>query len=149
MAGAGPGAAASARIVPIPTPTIHTSAPPGEPMDITTPTTAAPSMSARSPEPQSHEEFQNGGGGAPPPPSSGATYAGSASGANGGPPPMPAPSAAAAAASSQPTKIVQTAFIHKLYSMLEDPTIQSLISWTPAGDSFVMTPTSEFSRVLS
>ncbi|KAF3927623.1 hypothetical protein AA313_de0209619 [Arthrobotrys entomopaga] len=44
---------------------------------------------------------------------------------------------------------VQTAFIHKLYSMLEDAAIQHLISWAQSGDSFVMSPTGEFSKVLS
>lgn len=80
---------------------------------------------------------------------------------------MPAP-AAAAAAIHQP-KIVQTAFIHKLYkygdlpkrapclgiftnigrSMLEDKSIQHLISWTPTSESFVMQPSHEFSKVLA
>ncbi|KAF3939639.1 hypothetical protein ABW19_dt0203744 [Dactylella cylindrospora] len=44
---------------------------------------------------------------------------------------------------------VQTAFIHKLYNMLEDAGIQHLISWSPSGESFVMSPTGEFSKVLS
>ncbi|KAK6341703.1 hypothetical protein TWF696_008771 [Orbilia brochopaga] len=44
---------------------------------------------------------------------------------------------------------VQTAFIHKLYSMLEDAAIQHLISWASSGESFVMSPTGEFSKVLS
>ncbi|KAJ6262843.1 hypothetical protein Dda_1400 [Drechslerella dactyloides] len=44
---------------------------------------------------------------------------------------------------------VQTAFIHKLYSMLEDANIQHLISWASSGESFVMSPTGEFSKVLS
>ncbi|KAI1433194.1 HSF-type DNA-binding-domain-containing protein [Xylaria sp. CBS 124048] len=70
---------------------------------------------------------------------------------------MPAPSivpsstpapAAAAAAVHQP-KIVQTAFIHKLYNMLEDPNIQHLISWSRSADSFVMTPSHDFSKVLA
>ncbi|EWC44219.1 hypothetical protein DRE_06964 [Drechslerella stenobrocha 248] len=43
----------------------------------------------------------------------------------------------------------QTAFIHKLYSMLEDASIQHLISWSSSGESFVMSPTGEFSKVLS
>ena len=82
-----------------------------------------------------------------------------------------------AAAAAQQPKVVQTAFIHKLYkyvypegnglvsmfksrvkprvfanhqsSMLEDPGIQHLISWSSTNDSFVMSPTSEFSKVLS
>lgn len=54
-----------------------------------------------------------------------------------------------AAAAAQQPKVVQTAFIHKLYNMLEDPTIQHLISWSSTNDSFVMSPTSEFSKVLA
>nr|POF18550.1 transcription factor sfl2 [Quercus suber] len=77
----------------------------------------------------------------------------------------PAAAAAAAAAAQQP-KVVQTAFIHKLYkfvhpevhaemptdivsSMLEDPSIQHLISWSSTNESFVMSPSSEFSKVLA
>ncbi|KIW08188.1 uncharacterized protein PV09_01119 [Verruconis gallopava] len=59
-----------------------------------------------------------------------------------------APAVGAAAATQQP-KVVQTAFIHKLYNMLEDPSIQHLISWSSTNDSFVMSPSTEFSRVLS
>ncbi|PWW75503.1 hypothetical protein C7212DRAFT_352380 [Tuber magnatum] len=44
---------------------------------------------------------------------------------------------------------VQTAFIHKLYNMLEDANIQHLISWSPSNESFVVSPTGEFSKVLS
>ncbi|KAJ5824292.1 Heat shock factor (HSF)-type DNA-binding [Penicillium robsamsonii] len=60
----------------------------------------------------------------------------------------PNPAIGAAAAAQQP-KVVQTAFIHKLYNMLEDPSIQHLISWSGTNDSFVMSPTSEFSKVLA
>ncbi|MCJ1306755.1 hypothetical protein MMC25_000398 [Agyrium rufum] len=56
---------------------------------------------------------------------------------------------AAAAANSQQCKVVQTAFIHKLYNMLEDRNIQNLISWSSSNDSFVMSPSSEFSKVLA
>ncbi|KAL9099011.1 MAG: hypothetical protein Q9163_005431, partial [Psora crenata] len=56
---------------------------------------------------------------------------------------------AAAATSSQQPKVVQTAFIHKLYSMLEDTSIQSLISWSSTNDSFIMSPTAEFAKVLA
>lgn len=73
---------------------------------------------------------------------------------------------AAAATSAQQPKVVQTAFIHKLYkykpwsftnglaadgghSMLEDPTIANLISWSPNNESFVMSPSADFSKVLS
>ncbi|KAF2107861.1 HSF-type DNA-binding-domain-containing protein [Lophiotrema nucula] len=54
-----------------------------------------------------------------------------------------------AAAAAQQPKVVQTAFIHKLYNMLEDQTIQHLISWSSSNESFVMSPSSEFSKVLS
>ncbi|CAD6574888.1 MAG: hypothetical protein ASARMPRED_006964 [Alectoria sarmentosa] len=56
---------------------------------------------------------------------------------------------AAAATSSQQPKVIQTAFIHKLYNMLEDPTIANLISWSPNNESFVMSPSADFSKVLS
>ncbi|KFH43423.1 Transcription factor-like protein [Hapsidospora chrysogenum ATCC 11550] len=71
----------------------------------------------------------------------------SASNTNNNPGSMPAPPPAAAAL-HQP-KIVQTAFIHKLYNMLEDQNIQHLISWSSSADSFVMAPTPDFSKVLS
>ncbi|KAI9673450.1 MAG: hypothetical protein M1817_002912 [Caeruleum heppii] len=70
------------------------------------------------------------------------TPANSMSGPSGG-------AAAAAAAATQQPKVVQTAFIHKLYSMLEDTHIQHLISWSGSNESFVMSPSSEFSKVLS
>ena len=57
-------------------------------------------------------------------------------------------SVGAAAAAQQP-KVVQTAFIHKLYSMLEDQSIQHLISWSNTNESFVMSPSTEFSKVLA
>lgn len=57
--------------------------------------------------------------------------------------------AAGAVGSSQAPKVVQTAFIHKLYSMLEDRTIQHLISWSNTNESFVMSPSNEFSKVLA
>ncbi|KYG41680.1 hypothetical protein M433DRAFT_461248 [Acidomyces richmondensis BFW] len=56
------------------------------------------------------------------------------------------PSLGAQAAAQQP-KIVQTAFIHKF--MLEDQSIQHLISWSTTNDSFVMSPSTEFSKVLA
>ncbi|KAL8947160.1 MAG: hypothetical protein Q9222_006529 [Ikaeria aurantiellina] len=56
---------------------------------------------------------------------------------------------AAAATSSQQPKVVQTAFIHKLYNMLEDSSIQNLISWSNNNESFVMSPSAEFSKVLA
>lgn len=54
-----------------------------------------------------------------------------------------------AAAAAQQPKVVQTAFIHKLYNMLEDQSIQHLISWSSSNESFVMSPSSEFSKVLA
>ncbi|KAL8899118.1 MAG: hypothetical protein Q9207_006357 [Kuettlingeria erythrocarpa] len=56
---------------------------------------------------------------------------------------------AAAATSSQQPKVVQTAFIHKLYNMLEDSSIQNLISWSNNNESFVMSPSPDFSKVLA
>jgi HSF-type DNA-binding len=56
---------------------------------------------------------------------------------------------AVAAGSAQVPKVVQTAFIHKLYNMLEDRTIQHLISWSGTNESFVMSPSNEFSKVLA
>ena len=62
--------------------------------------------------------------------------------------PMQSQSVGAVAASQGP-KVVQTAFIHKLYNMLEDPSIQHLISWSNTNESFVMSPSSDFSKVLA
>ena len=59
------------------------------------------------------------------------------------------PTGAAAATAAQGPKVVQTAFIHKLYSMLEDKSIENLISWSGNGDSFVMSPSNEFAKVLA
>jgi hypothetical protein len=56
---------------------------------------------------------------------------------------------AGAVGASQGPKVVQTAFIHKLYSMLEDRSIQHLISWSNTNESFVMSPSNEFSKVLA
>lgn len=56
---------------------------------------------------------------------------------------------AAAVGAAQGPKVVQTAFIHKLYSMLEDKSIEHLISWSNHGESFVMSPSNEFSKVLA
>ena len=55
----------------------------------------------------------------------------------------------AAMATTQPPKVVQTAFIHKLYNMLEDRSIEHLISWSNTNESFVMSPSPEFSKVLA
>lgn len=142
-----------ARTIPIIAPTIQMSAPsPGEPMDITTPTnSSAPQSATKSPDSdvnasggnasnESNERLQpiqaqiNSN-----------HHNHQASSENNIT--MPAPVAAAPAV-HQP-KIVQTAFIHKLYNMLEDKTIQHLISWTQSSESFVMQPSHEFSKVLA
>ncbi|KAF2224646.1 HSF-type DNA-binding-domain-containing protein [Elsinoe ampelina] len=60
-----------------------------------------------------------------------------------------APGPVGAAAAAQQPKVVQAAFIHKLYNMLEDQTIQHLISWSNTNESFVMSPSTEFSKVLA
>ena len=75
--------------------------------------------------------------------------------------------ATGAAAAVQQPKVVQTAFIHKLYkcvrsplgaqtrrltrdsSMLEDQSIQHLISWSSSNESFLISPSTEFSKVLA
>lgn len=44
---------------------------------------------------------------------------------------------------------VKTSLLTNIGSMLEDPSIQHLISWSSTNDSFVMSPTSEFSKVLA
>ncbi|EJT71462.1 flocculation suppression protein [Gaeumannomyces tritici R3-111a-1] len=128
------------RTVPILTPTIQMSAPsPGEPMEITTPTSSAPPSATKSPDSDA-----NGHG-----PGSGSEHRSSTPKMeqHSMPGVMPAP-AAAAPAVHQP-KIVQTAFIHKLYNMLEDPNIQHLISWSPSQESFLMSPSNDFSKVLA
>ncbi|KAF3025799.1 hypothetical protein E8E14_014605 [Neopestalotiopsis sp. 37M] len=130
-----------ARTVPIittttPTPTpIKMSAPSprGDPMDLTTPTSSsAPGSSSKSPEGEGHDQNI----------SSAPNDQHSASNA------MPAPVVAAQAVHHQ-TKIVQTAFIHKLYNMLEDQSIRHLISWSNSNESFVVSPSQEFSKVLA
>lgn len=101
-----------ARTVPILTPTIQMSAPslsPGEPMEITTPTnSSAPASATKSPASDANGPSDRPGGTA----------------AHGDQQQndniiMPAPVAAAAAV-HQP-KIVQTAFIHKLYKLVSPP----------------------------
>ncbi|KAM5345778.1 hypothetical protein ACJ41O_011639 [Fusarium nematophilum] len=114
----------------------------GDPMDITSP---APSSTAN----QNSDSDANGKPSSdrlknsPGPESNSAANNGSNANSNS----MPAPPPAAAAV-HQP-KIVQTAFIHKLYNMLEDPNIQHLISWSASAESFVMSPSADFSKVLS
>ncbi|OLN92217.1 Transcription factor SFL1 [Colletotrichum chlorophyti] len=129
----------SNRIVPMPTPTptIKMSAPsPGDPMEITstTPNTTSPSNKYDADANGASDRSKNTS------PTDQST--------NDSATTMPAAPAAAAAAVHQP-KIVQTAFIHKLYSMLEDPSIQHLISWSASAESFVMSPSADFSKVLA
>ncbi|KAI5864252.1 hypothetical protein GGS23DRAFT_489893 [Durotheca rogersii] len=129
-----------ARTIPIittatPTPTIKMSAPSpvGDPMEITTPTNSSAAQSVgKSPEGEGSDSIDRQNAAL-----SGDQNANSTT--------MPAP---AAAAVHQP-KIVQTAFIHKLYNMLEDPNIQHLISWSSSAESFVMSPSHDFSKVLA
>ncbi|KEY64996.1 hypothetical protein S7711_09557 [Stachybotrys chartarum IBT 7711] len=108
----------------------------GEPMEISSPTNVSATSHGPDQEPngKAHERSKHSS-----PPDHGS--------ASSNAPNMPAPPPAAAAV-HQP-KIVQTAFIHKLYNMLEDPNIQHLISWTASAESFVMSPSADFSKVLS
>ena len=68
---------------------------------------------------------------------------------NGNGPTTASNHSAGAVAAAQGPKVVQTAFIHKLYNMLEDQGIQHLISWSDSNESFVMSPSNEFSKVLA
>ncbi|KAK4166142.1 HSF-type DNA-binding-domain-containing protein [Cladorrhinum sp. PSN259] len=147
-----------ARTIPIITPTIQMSAPSeGDPMDITTPTnSSAPASATKSPDSEINISINLNGGAIdqqqrPPLPHQHSNHHHQQQqqqhqGHNDNII-MPAP-AAAAPAVHQP-KIVQTAFIHKLYNMLEDKTIQHLIAWTSSSESFVMQPSHEFSKVLA
>ncbi|GAW15077.1 hypothetical protein ANO14919_044860 [Xylariales sp. No.14919] len=135
---------------PTPTPTIKTSAPSpvaGDPMDIATPTSSSAAQSigrASDGDASDTNERKNAASGEQ-------ISAGTSSNTMPAPPTVPSSSsapAAAAAAVHQP-KIVQAAFIHKLYNMLEDPNIQHLISWSSSAESFVMSPSHDFSKVLA
>jgi hypothetical protein len=129
-----------ARIIPIPTPTIKMSPPSnGDPMEITSP---APSSNGNhNSDSETNGKSNDRPKNSPAPDSHGSNN--HANNLNSMPAPPPA-----AAAIHQP-KIVQTAFIHKLYNMLEDPNIQHLISWSASAESFVMSPSADFSKVLS
>ncbi|KAK5635190.1 hypothetical protein RRF57_010902 [Xylaria bambusicola] len=137
---------------PTPTPIIKTSAPSpvaGDPMDIATPTSSSAAQSiGRGSDGGDASDTNERKNIAPP------TEQNLASTSNNtmpAPPTVPSSTsapAAAAAAVHQP-KIVQTAFIHKLYNMLEDPNIQHLISWSNSAESFVMSPSHDFSKVLA
>ncbi|KAF3766323.1 hypothetical protein M406DRAFT_339573 [Cryphonectria parasitica EP155] len=126
------------RTVPILTPTIQMSGPPEpDPMDITTPTrsSAPPSATTKSPGRDTNgasDSMRNNTNTALVPANAMTMAA---------PPP--------AAPAVQGPKIVQTAFIHKLYNMLEDAAIAHLISWSPSEESFIMSPSNEFSKVLA
>ncbi|KAF7535398.1 hypothetical protein G7Z17_g13209 [Cylindrodendrum hubeiense] len=129
-----------ARIVPIPTPIIKMSPPAsGDPMEITSPT---PSSTTN------HNSDSDANGKSNDRPKNSTLDQIPATSSSNNSTNMAAPPPAAAAAVHQP-KIVQTAFIHKLYNMLEDPNIQHLISWSASAESFVMSPSADFSKVLS
>ncbi|KAI9840301.1 MAG: hypothetical protein M1837_001788 [Sclerophora amabilis] len=121
----------------LPSPVHPTDPPPGDPMDVT-----SPSASAMGPPVHSSPDMEQGTA------SHNASTGSGDSGNSHNAGPNPGLSAAAAAATQQP-KVVQTAFIHKLYNMLEDVNIQHLISWSANNESFVMSPSNEFSKVLS
>lgn len=139
------------RVVPIPTPIIKMSPPTsGDPMEISSPAPSSNATQNTDPDPNGKsndyskptEVSEHGNGNSN---SNGNTMNHNGNNSNNS---MPAPPPAAAAAVHQP-KIVQTAFIHKLYNMLEDPNIQHLISWSASAESFVMSPSADFSKVLS
>jgi hypothetical protein len=94
--------AESARAIPVMHPTIHTSAPsPGDPMDVTSPDIASMGPPAGvSPDPEANGAHEHMGGAEE----------------RSHTPSMPTPNVATAAqAGAQQPKVVQTAFIHKLY----------------------------------
>nr|KMM68739.1 hypothetical protein CPAG_05063 [Coccidioides posadasii RMSCC 3488] len=123
------------RTIPVLSASISPSDPsPGDPMDVSPPASAA-----MGPPSQSSPEIEQ----APTNHTNGNIAESNASQNNASGQPT-----GAAAAAQQP-KVVQTAFIHKLYSMLQDPSIQHLISWSSSNESFVMSPSSDFSKVLS
>ncbi|KAI9820217.1 MAG: hypothetical protein M1827_005839 [Pycnora praestabilis] len=109
----------------------------GDPMEVTTPPSATMGPPMNSSPDIDHAGPSHIGG-------SGSGDSGHMNNAGTGP--MLGTSAAAA---TQQPKVVQTAFIHKLYNMLEDPNIQHLISWSSSAESFVMSPSTEFSKVLA
>ncbi|KKY24442.1 putative flocculation suppression protein [Phaeomoniella chlamydospora] len=120
----------------LPSSATSSESPKTDPMDITSPTTAmGPPIINSSPE-MGHGATNGGANGSDPSQGSNAS-------------PSQNLGAAAAAAAAQGPKVVQTAFIHKLYNMLEDKSIQHLISWSNTNESFVMSPSNEFSKVLA
>ncbi|CAM1509196.1 Fc.00g029350.m01.CDS01 [Cosmosporella sp. VM-42] len=133
------------RIVPIPTPTIKMSPPvSGDPMEITSPTNTSTSANNHGSDSDTNPNTASNGKTPDRDRPKNSPVPDQSNNSNN----MPAPPPAAAAAVHQP-KIVQTAFIHKLYNMLEDPNIQHLISWSASAESFVMSPSADFSKVLS
>ncbi|CAG9979191.1 unnamed protein product [Clonostachys byssicola] len=108
-----------------------------EPMEVTTPNSHKSPSSGQGPDQDSDSKMNDHSKTSSPQEQSAASN----------PIPMVAPPPAAAAI-HQP-KIVQTAFIHKLYNMLEDQNIRHLIAWSSTADSFVMSPSPDFSKVLS
>lgn len=102
---------------------------PGDPMDI-----ISPSSTSMGPPIHSSPELEQGG-----------NVNGNVDNTAG----MHLGTGAAAMAAAQGPKVVQTAFIHKLYNMLEDRSIQHLISWSNTNESFVVSPSNEFSKVLA
>jgi hypothetical protein len=100
----------------------------------------SPTSATMQPPPQSSPELEQGGG---------MNTNGNADGNTGVGMGITTIGNAAAAGSTQVPKVVQTAFIHKLYNMLEDRSIQHLISWSATNESFVMSPSNEFSKVLA
>jgi len=135
----GPSNGVLARNAHLPSP-LTAESPHGEAMDLTSPPNTAvlppvngsPELDQRSSNTNGTPDHTAGAGSG--------TAAGNTSSSNG---------AAAAVAPPPQPKIVQTAFIHKLYNMLEDQGIRHLISWSSNNESFVMSPTNEFSKVLA
>ncbi|SCU83901.1 LAFA_0D06612g1_1 [Lachancea sp. 'fantastica'] len=55
----------------------------------------------------------------------------------------------AAPSTANPNGVANTAFIQKLYNMLEDPAMRELIWWAPSETSFLIHPTERFSKALA
>ncbi|PVI07309.1 hypothetical protein DM02DRAFT_322118 [Periconia macrospinosa] len=123
----------------LPSSSSSTLTPPRDPMDISHPTLAVmgpPVLNSPAADHNGVNNEQSGNGETE-------NRGGNSNGASASAAPV-----GAAAAAQQP-KVVQTAFIHKLYNMLEDRSIQHLISWSSTNESFVMSPSTDFSKVLS
>lgn len=123
--------------VPIIQTTAHGGAPsPGDPMEVSSPVipTMGPPPARTSPDGGANSTNEQMGGTGDQNQNGNMLGPNSTPGSQGGAP--------------QP-KVQQTAFIHKLYNMLEDPSIAHLISWSNSDESFVMSPSNDFSKVLS